>query len=143
MPNSLGLVDFAIGLVNPVLDLPGGKVKFWGGVQLTDQKNRNQFFSLVKMTLGLVYDFLCTLIKFHFQHIFSMAQIKKVTSSKALRNTHHRKATLIGVVKQEVNKSAGSSGFIGSSWFASHDASWMQFLTASGTGIGVPCAKQR
>ena len=66
MPSSLGLVEFAIGLVNPVLDLPGGKVKFWGGVQLTDQKNRNQFFSLVKMTLGLVYDFLCTLIKFHF-----------------------------------------------------------------------------
>ena len=67
MHNSLGLVDFSIGLVNPVPNLPGRKVKFWGGIQLTDQKNCNQFFSLVKMTLGIVHDFLCTtLIKAHF-----------------------------------------------------------------------------
>ena len=64
--NSLGLMDFAIGLVNPVLNLPGRKVKFWGGIQLTDQKNCNQFFSLLKMTLGIVHNFLCTLIKAHF-----------------------------------------------------------------------------
>lgn len=57
--------------------------------------------------------------------------------------THHRKATLIGVLRQEVKRSAGSSGFIGKSWFASHDANWIQFLTASGTGMGVPWAKQR
>ena len=68
MPSSLGLADFAIGLVNPVLNLLGRKVKFLGGIQLTDQKNCNQFFSLVKMTLGIVHvhDFLCTLIKVHF-----------------------------------------------------------------------------
>ena len=68
MPSSLGLADFAIGLVNPVLNLLGRKVKFWGGIQLTDQKNCNQFFSLAKMTLGIVHvhDFLCTLIKVHF-----------------------------------------------------------------------------
>ena len=65
MPNSLGLVDFAIGLVNPVLDLPGGKVKFWRELNLLI-KNRNQFFSLVKMNLGIVYDFPCNLIKVHF-----------------------------------------------------------------------------
>ena len=52
MSDSLGLVDFAIGLVNPVLDLPGGKVKFWGGVQLTDQKNRNQFFRSEERRVG-------------------------------------------------------------------------------------------
>ena len=62
---------------------------------------------------------------------------------KFLIATHHRKATLIGVLRQEVKRSAGSSGFIGNSWFASHDANWIQFLTASGTGIGVPWAKQR
>lgn len=62
---------------------------------------------------------------------------------KSLIATHHRKATLIGVLRQEVKRSAGRSGFIGNSWFASHDANWIQFLTASGTGIGVPWAKQR
>ena len=30
MPDSPGLVDFAIGLVNPVLILPEGQVKFFG-----------------------------------------------------------------------------------------------------------------
>ena len=40
---SLGLVDFASGLVNSVLNLPNGQVKL--------QKN----CGLVKMTLGLVH----------------------------------------------------------------------------------------
>ena len=38
--DSLGLVDFAIGLVNPVLNLPKGQVKFLGKFKL--QKNCNQ-----------------------------------------------------------------------------------------------------
>ena len=38
--DSLGLVDFAIGLVNPVLDLPVGQVKFLGKFKL--QKNCNE-----------------------------------------------------------------------------------------------------
>ena len=29
--DNLGLVDFAIGLVNSVLNLPDGQVIFWGG----------------------------------------------------------------------------------------------------------------
>ena len=66
------------------------------------------------------------------------AVYKILKNYKSLMKTHHRKATLIGVLRQDVNKSAGSSGFIGKSWFASHDANWMQFLTTSGTGMGVP-----
>ena len=38
--DSLGLLDFAIGLVNPVLNLPEGQVKFLGKFKL--QKNCNQ-----------------------------------------------------------------------------------------------------
>ena len=34
------IVDFAIGLLNPVLNLPKGQVKFLGKFKL--QKNRNQ-----------------------------------------------------------------------------------------------------
>ena len=41
--------------------------------------------------------------------------------------TNHLNAILIGVVKQEVNKSAGNSGFIGNSCVAEQAASWMQF----------------
>ena len=33
--DSLGLVDFAIGLVNSVLNLTDGQVKFFYGVQMT------------------------------------------------------------------------------------------------------------
>ena len=35
-PNSSGLVDFAIGLVISVLNLPDGKMKFFGGIQITE-----------------------------------------------------------------------------------------------------------
>ena len=65
---SQALVDFVIGLVNAVLNLPDGLLKVFflvggggggrGGIQM--QKNRNQscsskiFFRLFEMTFGLV-----------------------------------------------------------------------------------------
>ena len=53
--DSPGLVDFAIGqeLVNPVLNLPEGKVKFFGKFKL--QKNRNQGCSSI-VFLGYLKD---------------------------------------------------------------------------------------
>ena len=51
--NSLGLVDFAIRLVNPILNLPEGQVKFSGKFRL--QKNCNQCCSS-KMFLGYLTD---------------------------------------------------------------------------------------
>ena len=56
MSDSLGLVDNAIGLVNPVLSLPKGQVKIFGQFKL--QKNCNQwcsskiFWGLLKRLLG-------------------------------------------------------------------------------------------
>ena len=41
MSDSLGLVDFAVGLVNSVLNLPNQEVIFWGG-EFKLQKNCNQ-----------------------------------------------------------------------------------------------------
>ena len=35
--DNLGLVDFAIGLVNSVLNLPDGQVIFMGGIQITEE----------------------------------------------------------------------------------------------------------
>ena len=35
--DSLGLVDFAIGPVNSVSNLPDGQVIFWGGIQITEE----------------------------------------------------------------------------------------------------------
>lgn len=52
--------------------------------------------------------------------------------------TNHLIATLIGVVKHEVNKSAGRSGFMGSTWFAPQAASCIQFLKDGGGGILFP-----
>ena len=57
--DSPGLVDFAIGLVISILNLPDGKMNFWGRGGFKLQKNCNQcsskfFFGLVEMTLGLV-----------------------------------------------------------------------------------------
>ena len=37
MSNSLGLVDFAIGLVSPVPNFPEGQVKFFGEIQITEE----------------------------------------------------------------------------------------------------------
>lgn len=49
--------------------------------------------------------------------------------------THQRRAILMGVVRQEVKRSAGRSGIMGSSSLASHAASWMQFFMDGGRGI--------
>ena len=35
--DSLGLVDFAIGLVISILNLPDGQTKFFGGIQITEE----------------------------------------------------------------------------------------------------------
>jgi len=35
--DGLGLVDFAIGLVNSVLNMPDGQVRFFGGIQITEE----------------------------------------------------------------------------------------------------------
>ena len=51
MSDSPGLVDFAIGLVNAVLDLPDGQVKFFEEFKL--QKNC-EINLLIKTLLGLV-----------------------------------------------------------------------------------------
>ena len=57
MFDSPGLVDFTIGLVNSVLNLPKGQVKEFGKFKL--QKNCNQcytiknIFELIKTLLGL------------------------------------------------------------------------------------------
>ena len=55
--NNLGLVDFRIGLVNSVHNLPNGQVKFFGGnsnYRRTEINYTNQnFFVLIKITLGL------------------------------------------------------------------------------------------
>ena len=59
MFDSPGLVDFAIGLVIFVLNLPDGQMLFFGEIQL--QKDSNQFcyskrvLGLVEMTCGLVH----------------------------------------------------------------------------------------
>ena len=37
MSDSPGLVDLAIGLVNSVLNLPDGQVKFFGKIQITEE----------------------------------------------------------------------------------------------------------
>lgn len=43
-------------------------------------------------------------------------------------STNHFMAVLTGVVRQAVNRSAGSSGFMGRLCPAAQAASWMQFL---------------
>ena len=35
--DNLGLEDFAVGLVNSVLNLPDQQVPFWGGIQITEE----------------------------------------------------------------------------------------------------------
>ena len=51
LSSSPGLVDFAIGLVNSVSNLPDGQVMFYEEFEL--QKNK-KFWGLVEMTTGLV-----------------------------------------------------------------------------------------
>ena len=57
MSDSLGLVDFAIGLVNSVRNLPNGQVEYFEEFNL--QKNCEillikKFWGLVEMTFGQV-----------------------------------------------------------------------------------------
>lgn len=54
-----------------------------------------------------------------------------------VRSTNHFMAILTGVVRQAVNRSAGSSGFMGRLWPAAHAPSWMQFLYDT-CGGGAP-----
>lgn len=55
-----------------------------------------------------------------------------------LRSTNHFMAIFTGVVRQAVNRSAGSSGFMGRLWPAAHAASWMQFLYDTPGGAPSP-----
>ena len=61
LSNNLELVDFAIGLVNSVLNLSDGQVKFWG-IQITEELLSILLIKIflggggpVKMTLGPVH----------------------------------------------------------------------------------------
>ena len=59
MSDSLGLVDFAIGLANSVLNLPDGQLNFGGEIHITEKLKSilliQIFFRAIKMTLGLVH----------------------------------------------------------------------------------------
>lgn len=57
------------------------------------------------------------------------------TRKNVWEKDYHRRAILMGVVRQEVKRSAGRSGFMGSSSLASQAASWMQFFIEGGRGI--------
>ena len=56
--DSLGLVDFAVRLVNSVINLPNGQVKFFGEFKLQKYCEINllikTFLGLVEMMFGLV-----------------------------------------------------------------------------------------
>ena len=52
--------------------------------------------------------------------------------------TNHLRATLMGVVRQEEKRSAGSSGAMGSSWSLAQAASWMQERREGGEGTSAP-----
>ena len=58
MSNGLGLLDFAIGLVNSVINLPDGQVKFFEEFKLQKNCEINllikTFLGLVEMMFGLV-----------------------------------------------------------------------------------------
>ena len=57
--NSPGVVDFAIGLVISILNLPDGQMNFWGGNsnyrRPVTNAHQNFFFGLVEMTFGLLH----------------------------------------------------------------------------------------
>ena len=59
MSDSLGLVDFGFGLVNSVLNLPDGQVKFFGKFKLQTDCNQScqskRVLGLVEVTRGLVH----------------------------------------------------------------------------------------
>ena len=72
VPDSPGLVDFAIGLVNPVLILPEGQVKFLGKFKL--QKNCNQCCWSKKFLGYLKYSWAST----YLQRLAQMASCKTI-----------------------------------------------------------------
>ena len=59
MSNSLAPVDFAVGLVNSVLNMPNEQVNFFGKFTLQKMKpvinpaHPKFYFGLIKLTLGL------------------------------------------------------------------------------------------
>ena len=70
MSNSPGLVDFAIGLVNSVINLPDGQVNFFEEFKL--QKNC-ELNLLIKMFFGLV-NVSCSLPKWQAVKMTSFAR---------------------------------------------------------------------
>ena len=54
--------------------------------------------------------------------------------------SYHRRATLMGVVRQDVNKSAGRSGFIGKCSVLPQAASRILFLTLDGALVSLVTA---
>ena len=50
-------------------------------------------------------------------------------SNFSIKASYHLSAILMGVVRQDVKRSAGSSGFIGRISDPPHAANWIQFLT--------------
>ena len=57
------------------------------------------------------------------------------TCNRTHNLTYHLRAILMGVVRQDVKRSAGSSGFIGNNSLAPQEANCMQFLTESVGGM--------
>ena len=51
--DSLGLVEFATVLVNSVLNLPDGQVKFFGEFIVINPVQQKKIFELYKVILGL------------------------------------------------------------------------------------------
>ena len=60
--DSQGLVDFALGITNSVLNLPDGRVKFFGGIQITEVL-RQILFKFLKTLCGLKAVFRADLAK--------------------------------------------------------------------------------
>ena len=72
-------------------------------------------------------------------YLNKMKQGTSVASIACLCRMNQRSAILMGVVRQQEKRSAGSSGFIGSVWLRAHAASWMQFWCETGFGGGAAC----
>lgn len=68
-----------------------------------------------------------------FSHIVYTITSVPISYYKFVHTAYHFKAILIGVERQAVKRSAGSSGFIGSSWVAPQAANCIQFFTLDGT----------
>ena len=86
--DSPGLVDFAFGLVNSVLNLSDGQVNFLGKFKLQKDGNQSCYskrvLGLVEMTCGLVLasyslpektDFLCTLLDYLINYCYEKIDV--------------------------------------------------------------------